>query len=360
MAASTLGIYVSIKYIKAVLGVFLLCFSLIFLLDFIEMLRKTADIDNVSGLRIAMLSLFRAPALTEQIFPFAILFGSMSTLLSLSRKLELVVTRSIGMSVWQLLLYPIVIAFLFGAMATTLFNPMAADLKTRADAIESTLLSKGVKTDEEGRWLRQKGDDGEAIIYASKALRQGQELYGLTLFLFDRNGVYRERISASKGTLQPRHWVLEKATVHRSDQKDLQYSNYIVSSYLSPEQVRETFATPDSVPFWSLVKFIELADNAGLPAHKYRLHHQKLLARPLLLCAMVIIAATVSLRNFRHGGIGRMILSGILAGFVLYVVTELAEDLGSVGLVPPVVAAWAPAIVATFLGLTVLLHQEDG
>ena len=80
----------------------------------------------------------------------------------------------------------------------------------------------------------------------------------------------------------------------------------------------------------------------------------------LLFAAMVLIAATVSLRVFRFGNIGRLILGGAVAGFVLYVAGELARGLGSVGIVPPILAAWSPAVVASLIGFTILLYQEDG
>ena len=73
---------------------------------------------------------------------------------------------------------------------------------------------------------------------------------------------------------------------------------------------------------------------SGLPAHNYRVHYHTLMARPLLLCAMVLIAAIVSLRIGRFGGSIPLILGGIAAGFVLYVSTEIAEDLGIAGIVP--------------------------
>lgn len=56
-----------------------------------------------------------------------------------------------------------------------------------------------------------------------------------------------------------------------------------------------------------------------------------------------------------------MILAGIGVGFVLYVVTKIARDLGGAGTVPaPLAAAWSPTIVAIPIGTTVLLHLEDG
>ena len=96
-------------------------------------------------------------------------------------------------------------------------------------------------------------------------------------------------------------------------------TTYRLNTNLTLEQVRESFATPETVPFWQLPTYIQMADRAGLAAAGYRLQYNELLARPFLLCAMVLLAASVSLRFFRFGGVQKMVLSGITAGFLLFV-----------------------------------------
>ena len=88
--------------------------------------------------------------------------------------------------------------------------------------------------------------------------------------------------------------------------------------------------------------------------------YQVLLARPLLLVAMVLIAASFSLRFFRMGGVARMVSGGVGAGFVLYVVTKLVTDLGGAGILSAQLAAWVPAMMGSLLSALVLLHLEDG
>ena len=75
---------------------------------------------------------------------------------------------------------------------------------------------------------------------------------------------------------------------------------------------------------------------------------------------MVVVAASVSLRFFRFGGVAAMVLGGVAAGFMLYVATELMEDLGASGLIGSAIAAWFPAVVGSLLGMLALLYQEDG
>ena len=90
------------------------------------------------------------------------------------------------------------------------------------------------------------------------------------------------------------------------------------------------------MPFWQLPTYIEMADRAGLVAAGYRLQYQQLLARPFLLAAMVLLAASVSLRFFRFGGVQKMVLSGITAGFLLFVLSKITEDMSKSELMSPV------------------------
>jgi lipopolysaccharide export system permease protein len=99
---------------------------------------------------------------------------------------------------------------------------------------------------------------------------------------------------------------------------------------------------------------------SGANPNPYFVQFYSLLSLPLFLVAMVLIAASVTLRFVRFGQLGRLILGGILAGFLLYTATRVVTSLGSNGIMPPIVAAWSPAIVAILFGTTILLHQEDG
>ena len=136
--------------------------------------------------------------------------------------------------------------------------------------------------------------------------------------------------------------------------------SYLLVTNLTPEQVRETFSTPETVPFWQLPYFINMADRAGLTASGYRLQYQKLLARPFLLSAMVLLAAAFSLRFFRMGGVQKMVLGGLASGFLLYIMSKLTDDLSKAELLTPMIAAWMPAVVGAMTGFVALLYQEDG
>jgi lipopolysaccharide export system permease protein len=361
MIGYTLGIYLSKRFLKTVLGVLAILFALVIVLDFVETMRRATDL-GVNPTLIAGLSLLRAPAIVEQTLPFVVLFGAMGSFLALSRRLELVVARAAGISAWQFLSPALVLAALIGLLAAVAFNPVSAALKAQAEALEARIFGakRGSPADLTERWIRQRSVDGQAVIRAASSENNGLVLNDVTFFAFDPEGRFRERIEAATARLEGGQWRLSQARVLVPDQKPVNHDTYVVATNLTEAQVQQTFSDPRTVSFWRLPAAISLATAAGLDANAYRLQYQTLLARPALLVAMVLIAAVVSLRFTRLGGVGFMILGGIGAGFVLYVATKMAEDLGTAGLVNPSAAAWSPAVVSMLIGVTVLLNQEDG
>jgi lipopolysaccharide export system permease protein len=355
----TLGRYFAIRFLRSILGVFITVFALIYTLDFVELVRRTGDVADVSAALLAQLSLFRTPAVAEQVLPFAVLFGAMAALLNLSRKLELVVARAAGISVWQFLSTPLLVALLLGLLAIGVYNPVASYLKEQASLTEVSRLGKATNTGETELWVRQRSVDGQAIIRASRSTAAGTLLSGVTVFEFDKEGRFVHRIEAAQAKLEEGFWDLTKVRVIGLDQPET-FEHYTLATNLSPEQVRQSFSAAETVPFWELPGLIRRTEKAGLDATPYRLQLQSLLARPLLFLAMVFIAASVSLRFFRFGGVAKMVLGGVTAGFLLYVANKLTTDLGSAGILSAGVAAWSPAVVASLLGTLALLYQEDG
>jgi lipopolysaccharide export system permease protein len=357
----TLGGYLGLRFLRTVLSVFAAVFSLVYLLDFVELLRRAGDIEGASARFLAFLSLLRVPSVAEQILPFAFLFGSIWAFIALTRRLELVVARASGVSVWQFLAPPIGVALAVGIASVTIYNPLSARLKQRADRFETRLFGKtGRSEGDTSLWIRQKGLDGQAILRAENSSDGGTVLGAVTAFLYEPDGAFSERVEAARAILKPGFWALQDARILSPGEEPRSVSEYLLATNLTAAQVTQSFVAPDSVPFWDLPALSEQTERAGLDATGYRLRYQVLLARPLLFVAMVLIAASFSLRFFRMGGIAQSVSSGVAAGFVLYVSTKLVADLGGAGLLSPPVAAWSPAIVGSMLGTLVLLHQEDG
>jgi lipopolysaccharide export system permease protein len=350
------------RFLLATVAVFAGVMALVALIDYVELMRRTADLPQISALLVVKTSLYRVPQVTERIMSFCVLIGAMSCYLTLSRRNELVVARAAGISAWEFTAPAVAVAFVLGVIATTVYNPVSAALQERSKRFEAEIFGQRQfgTYDAGGFWVRQKSADGQSIINAASSQEQGVLLNSVTAFTFDPAGAFKERIEAKRAVLQTGAWHLADVRIFASGTPPTSRETYLLPTNLTPEQVRESFATPETVSFWQLPTYIDLAEHAGLAAAGYRLQYQKLLSRPFLLAAMVLLASAFSLRFFRFGGVQKMVLGGVLSGFLLYVFSKVTEDMSKAELLHPVAAAWIPVVVGALTGFMALLYLEDG
>jgi lipopolysaccharide export system permease protein len=356
----TLWLYFAFSFAKVILAIFALCFVLVAVIDYIEFARQVFSRANLGAGQALLISLMRVPSIAEAVLPFATLFGAIAALAIANRRLELVVTRSTGLSAWQFLMPGAVVGLLLGVCASLFYNPLASYLQRRSVELNVSLMTGKQASTPSTAWLYQNGRDGSSIVSAAQSADQGLRLADVSAFVFDADGSFKERVDASQAVLENGAWSIGPGVVTKPGSNPEPTENYVLATPLSATQIREAMGDPNAVSFWELPQLIQLADEAALPADKFRLRFQRLLAQPLLLMAMVLIAGVVSLRFSRLNRLGPMILAGVSAGFVLYVVNEITRDLGASGLVSPAIAAWLPAILSTLISVSFLLRQEDG
>ena len=363
MISNTLGRYFAGRFVVAALGVFAAIFVLLVLVDYIEMVRKTSGLADVSAVAVAETSLFRVPQLLEKMMPFCILIGAMTCYLALSRRLELVVARAAGVSAWQFIAPALASAIILGVLATVAYNPMSANLREISKRMEADLFGSapgGGVQDAAGFWINQVTSDGQAIINAARSEQQGVRLTGLTVFRFDNDYQFKERIEAQQAALEDGYWLFKSVRRYTLNEPPVDQDSFKLPTTLTPAQVRNSFSTPETVSFWQLPGYIRSSESSGFATAGYRLQYHKLIAQPFLLAAMVMLAASVSLRFFRFGGVQKMVLSGVGAGFLLYVLSKVTEDLSKAELMHPIASAWLPVCVGGLTGFLALLYQEDG
>jgi len=359
----TLSAYLGRQFLVSFFSIFFSFLSVTFLFDLVELLRRAQSKGNGTFSSVLSMWLFKLPHLAEQIMPFAVLFGSMLTFWRLTRSHELVVVRSVGVSVWQFVGPALALALVIGAVKITMLNPVASAMLFRFEELENKYL-KGktsiLAVSESGLWLRQIDAGGESVVHALKVSSRSFELSDVIIFLFKDQDHFVGRVDAETAQLKTGYWELYNAWLTAPGEPAQFMATYRLKTELTLGQIQDSFASPESISFWDLPRFIALLQRAGFSALRHRLYWNSLLADPLLLCAMVLIAATFSLRQQRRGGTVILIALGVFIGFFVYFLSDVVFALGLTASIPILLAAWSPAGASLLLGLAMLFHLEDG
>ena len=338
---------------------------LILIFDVVELLRRSAARPDVTFALVMEMAILKLPYMGQQVLPFAILFGGMNAFWRLTRSQELVITRAAGVSAWQFLFPVIALAIMLGVFQITVLNPLSSSTLTRFERLESTLL-KGQKSflalSKGGLWLRQSNAEGQSVVHSDSILQSGKDVELRNVIVFNYKGTdkFLSRIDAEYARLEDGFWHLINAWVYKPESPPSYEKNYWLATDLTLSKIQDSFAPPETMSFWDLPGFIQTLEKAGFSAVRHRLYWHSLLAAPLLMCAMVLIAASFTLRHSRQGGTTFVIAGGVMTGFVLYFFSDIVFALGLSDSIPVILAAWTPSGVATLLGLATLLHLEDG
>lgn len=370
------------------------------LVDFTQTASRLSAMPNYNAKYAIILSGLRTPFLLLEALPFISLLAALITFFMQNKSLELVIMRAAGLSAWQFLLPMCSGAFLFGLLGIFILNPLSAYGLNKANDL--ILQWRGAVAVENNKpytsWIIQKNPDKsetsigittidkhidyrdvvvklealpknptiENIINNIKPVaNQGrQEYLGLidaTFITINRpNSAGPEWRYVAKAILLPGYWLLINPIEYSNEALPNLPSIVTIPTSIQQKALKEYISDPNGVNFYELCDKITMAKTFGYKPYPLQMILHKLIALPILAVAMVLIAAVVSIRFARFNNIKLYMLGGMLAGFGLYLITILSQDFGKLGIIPPIIAAWTPVIIAVFTGFSVILQREDG
>lgn len=385
---ATLSLYLAKRYVLNLLILLVALLSIIYLFDVVELIRRASKHSDVPISLILQMGLLKLPEVGQKLFPFAVLFSAMFTFWQLTRKYELIVVRASGFSVWQFLLPITTIGLIFGGLQMSVINPLSAIFITKFEQLERIHLERKkneIAVFEAGLWLKQnvliddvnddntakiQGDDetlteGYIILHAQKLRQPDWVLQNVTVMYFQDGNHFLQRVDAKAARLKDGFWELSDATIHKSVRNFAMAMPetaeiFTVPTSLTQREIEESFSSPESMSFWKLPAYIRTLEQTGFDATRLKVYYQSLLSQPLMFCAMILLAACVSMRPPRARGTFIMVGTGVMIGFIIFFISSFLQAMGASQQIPVLMAAWAPALISFLLGLSVMMNLEDG
>ncbi len=363
----TLNKYIAIRVLISIFLAFVVITSIIMLVDFVETSRNLGSESDASMVAVLYLTFLNMPMLVEKTIPFVVLFGVMGAYFLLNRHSELIVLRASGLSVWRFLRPAIIVTALLGVLWAMAFNPLAAlSQHKHKDVMNSFSVDGAVgNIKEKDIWLREGSEGGYVVIHAASANIEKHLLFDVTFYTLnitpDDNIELSTRFDAKKAELAKNgYWILTTVIENEDGNAPRKYQSISRTTTINWETLRARSQSGKSPQFWQIQAEIQKARNAGFDATRLIMHLHKLLALPLTLIAMAVIAAGASLNMAREGGTLRLLISGSALGFGVYFIDNLIGAFGETGTLPPVVAAWSVPLLVLSCGLVFLSWVEDG
>ncbi len=359
---SILDRYIARAYVAHFVMVLVAFWSIFVLVNFMDLFDDVQR-NRIKGIVVVHYYAFGTANILHLMAPVAVLIAVLITFGVMSRRNEITAMKAAGISVYRasapmLGLGAVVCLVMFG-MSELILPSMNKVANQDRNVIRGRPPQTSSMLDR--RWIL--GSDGR--FYNYDYLEQGPRpgaisLYGLSTYDVDPvRWDLRDRLYAARAVWNGVSYDLERGW-RRSFSPEPRFHSFAQArtreieppSYFSQEE-RES----DTLGFRELRRHIATLERLGLDVTALKVQLHRKVSFPLVTVVMTLIGIPFAFVVARRGA-----LYGIAAAIVIAIVywgcLAIFEALGSTGLLPPMLASWAPNMIFGATGLYLMLTLE--
>ena len=331
--------------LPGLIGIYLLVEVFERLDDFIE-----ANAPMFSALSYFLLSI---PKIFYELTPLAVLLAGLLSIMLLSRHMELLAMRSLGVKPWKVILPLLLAAFFLSAILISLKALYIPKATERANAIFQVEVKKRPPRGMlKGNRLFFLGDNS---IWATElGSPDAKRLVNVQWFSFDNNYVITQFVAASEATYSGNKWIFKHGLLKLKTGKESAYSVKAFESLdldlaEGPEDFVAVEMPPEQMDIVSLWQSVQRLKQSGYSAKEQETVLWGQILYPFLGCSLLLIGLAITLFKER-GGLSLGLGLGVVIGFAAWVTWSFALSLGKTGVIPPFFAPWIVHLVLITTG----------
>jgi lipopolysaccharide export system permease protein len=319
------------------------------LLDLINELNAMGRGDYKLGYVLLFVTL-TIPGHIYELFPVAVLIGSIFAMVQMAANSELTVYRSSGVSVKQMIwalfrigLPLVILCFVVGEFVAAPSERMAQQTKLKA---QNAMVS--MQEFRSGVWVKD-----ESSFVNVKAVLHDTSLVDVNIYEFDDNYHLRSIVAAEHASyLEQNRWQLDGVRQTRFENLSAVTDNRPSlewHSSLNPDILSVLLVVPEQMSAWNLYQYTTHLRDNHQKTTRYEIAMWNKLVYPFAVLVMLLLALPFSAYQRREGGISGKIFVGIVLGLSFHFIGRLFANVGALN-------DWSPLLSATamtwmFLGL---------
>lgn len=335
--------------------------ALLMLFAFFDLLGELSDMGkgNYNLTHVLLYVLLTVPTRIYELFPVAVLIGTIFALVQMAANSELTIYRSSGASLKQMIRallkigFPLmVLSLVCGEFVAPPSMRLAQQL--RLNALNSQVSFKEFKS---GVWLK----DERSFVNVKNVLPD-TSLQNVSIYEFDENFLLLGITEAKHAIyLQEGSWQLEGVMQTRFDKQGAQINRQAQQEWrsaITPDILRVLMVVPEQMSAWNLYLYTQHLKENKQESVRYEIEMWNKLVYPFSVMVMMLLALPFASHQKRQGGISGKIFTGIVLGLSFYFIGRLFAHLGSLNNWQPVLSASAMTVVFLFLALSMLWWTE--
>jgi lipopolysaccharide export system permease protein len=352
----TFELYLIKLFLKKILNVFVIFFSLIFILNLFEEISffKSSEVKILFPILIGSLNV---PATLFEIFPFIFLIATQFFFLELINKNELEVLKVNGLSNLRLLRTLFLTSFVLGLILFALYYTVSSKLKFIYLEVKNSYSNDNkylAVVKESGLWIKDEIDNKVLIITSSK--KNGFLLDNVSIHEFDEDFNLIRVIESSKADISKYEWVLSNPVIFKGNKTE-NLDELLITTHFNLNKINNLFNNLSSLSLFKLLKLKNDYKTLGYSTSEVDSHLHKLYSLPLFVSIMTILTSIIMFNNKRNTSIIFHLIIGVFISVVIYYLYYLLNLLGENGKMPIILSTYLPFVIlllVIFIGMVKL------
>ena len=359
MILKTYHLYIIRNFLKIVLKISLIFFSLIFILNVFEEINffKTEEINIFFPILLTFLNI---PSVIFDIFPFIFLISTQVFFLNLLEKDELYIFKNFGLNNLKIIKILALTSFLVSILLIIFFYNISAKLKFNYLDLKNNFADDNkylTVITENGLWIKDEVNGKKNIINAEKM--EENFLKKVTIIQFSNDFKFIKSINAETIDITNKDWIIFDASIFKDNLNIKNQNNLIFKTNFDLKKINSLFSNLSSMTLFDLKKLKEDYQSLNYSTLEIDIHNQKIYSYPFYLMIMTILSAIIML-NIKHNNSKIFyLIAGIFLSVTIYYINFFFNLVGKNENLPMIVATWMPLIILSIICVIGLVRINE-
>ena len=294
--------------------------------------------------------IYLIPQYILDIFPYALLIGSMISFGSMAYHSEFVAINSHGIGIKKIIYLIILQTFIISSLLTITMNLIAPKYSNEAQTLKNISLNKALS--DKSLWFRSSN-----YIINIKKIITDKRLENIVIYNI-RDGSLTSVISAEKGFYNEQ-WTLRNVEIHdtRLNRVSTKESYFLKSDDFVPSMIlKSQFNKKRYISIQDLYQNIDYHNKAGIPYENHKVIFWKKVLLPFSCCIIVFIGLPFLFTRMRSTNQSQRLIFGVLFGITYFVLTSIITNLSLIIGIPALLSVLIS--MALFIAIGIYLFNS--
>ena len=337
----------------ALINIFLIFFSLVFILNLLTELEFFKEIE-VSSFYPLYLSLINTPMFVFEMFPFIFLISTQVFFNNLFNNNEMNILKYSGLKNSKIFSILSMTTFLLGIFIVFIFYNFSSNLKYFYLGLKSNYTTNDqylAVITKNGLWIKDTNDNKTLMINAAKIDKN--ELQNAFISEFNSNYEIIRNIKSNKIDITKKEWVIKNAEIFIENNKIDEEKLYIKTNY-DYEIIQNLFSNMSSLSVFELLEMRNNYKKLNYSLTEVDLQLIKLISYPIFFVLMVVFSGIIMMNTKSFKSKNLKITIGLFFSVIIYYINNFFYVLGNTEKISILTAITLPLLVFALINLILL------